>query len=109
MADDQKKGGFLSDLFAPVGGFGVTFATMFRKVATTEYPEVKRPTAQRFHGRIHEGPRAAGRLAGIRQRRRHPRRHVTHHARAVRQRTRLRPRGAGACEHQNRHHHHPPR
>ena len=51
MADDQKKGGFLSDLFAPVGGFGVTFATMFRKVATTEYPEVKRPTAQRFHGR----------------------------------------------------------
>ena len=51
MADEQKKGGFLSDLFAPVGGFGVTFATMFRKVATTEYPEVKRPTAQRFHGR----------------------------------------------------------
>lgn len=51
MADDKKKAGFLSDLFAPVGGFGVTFATMFRKVATTEYPEVKRPTAQRFHGR----------------------------------------------------------
>ena len=48
---DNNKGGFLSDLFAPVGGFGVTFATMFRKVATTEYPEVKRPTAQRFHGR----------------------------------------------------------
>lgn len=51
MADDQKKSGFFSDIFAPVGGFGVTFATMFRKVATTEYPEVKRPTAQRFHGR----------------------------------------------------------
>ncbi len=50
MADD-KKSGFFSDIFAPVGGFGVTFATMFRKVATTEYPEVKRPTAQRFHGR----------------------------------------------------------
>ena len=33
MADAQKKGGFLSDLFAPVAGFGVTFATMFRKVA----------------------------------------------------------------------------
>ena len=48
---DKNKGGFLSDLFAPVGGFGVTFATMFRKVATTEYPEVKKPTAQRFHGR----------------------------------------------------------
>ncbi|PRY59378.1 NADH dehydrogenase subunit I [Knoellia remsis] len=52
MADDsQKKGGFFSDLFAPVGGFGVTFATMFRKVATVQYPEEKRPTAQRFHGR----------------------------------------------------------
>ena len=35
MADEQKKSGFFSDLFAPVGGFGVTFATMFRKVATT--------------------------------------------------------------------------
>ncbi|CCH80325.1 NADH-quinone oxidoreductase subunit I [Nostocoides japonicum T1-X7] len=48
---DEKKGGFLSDLFAPVGGFGVTFATMFRKVATEEYPEHKRPTQKRFHGR----------------------------------------------------------
>ncbi len=48
---DEKKGGFISDLFAPVGGFGVTFATMFRKVATEEYPEEKRPTAARFHGR----------------------------------------------------------
>ena len=51
MADDQKKAGFLSDLFAPVGGFGVTFATMFRKVVTEEYPEEKRPTQPRFHGR----------------------------------------------------------
>ena len=51
MADAQKKGGFLSDLFAPVAGFGVTFATMFRKVATQEYPEVKWPTQPRFHGR----------------------------------------------------------
>ncbi len=53
MADPKKdaKGGFLSDLFAPVGGFGVTFATMFRKVATQEYPEVKRPTQPRYHGR----------------------------------------------------------
>ncbi|MBP6997167.1 MAG: NADH-quinone oxidoreductase subunit NuoI [Phycicoccus sp.] len=48
---DEKKGGFFSDLFAPVGGFGVTFSTMFRKVATEEYPEEKRPTAARFHGR----------------------------------------------------------
>ena len=51
MADDPKKTGFLSELFAPVGGFGVTFATMFRKLETEEYPEVKRPTQPRFHGR----------------------------------------------------------
>ena len=51
MADDQKKASFLSELFAPVGGFGVTFATMFRKLETEEYPEVKRPTQPRFHGR----------------------------------------------------------
>ncbi|MEO7069219.1 MAG: NADH-quinone oxidoreductase subunit NuoI [Nostocoides sp.] len=51
MAEDPKPGGFFSDLFAPVGGFGVTFATMFRKVCTEEYPEEKRPTQKRFHGR----------------------------------------------------------
>ena len=51
MADEQKKASFLSELFAPVGGFGVTFATMFRKLETEEYPEVKRPTQPRFHGR----------------------------------------------------------
>jgi NADH-quinone oxidoreductase subunit I len=51
VADEQKKGGLLADLFAPVGGFGVTFATMFRKLETEEYPEVKRPTQPRFHGR----------------------------------------------------------
>ena len=47
----RRRRGFLSELFAPVGGFGVTFATMFRKVVTEEYPEVKRPTQPRFHGR----------------------------------------------------------
>jgi len=51
VADDDKQAGFLSELFAPVGGFGVTFATMFRKLETEEYPEQKRPTAPRFHGR----------------------------------------------------------
>ena len=51
MSDEQKKSGFLSDLFAPVAGFGVTFSTMFRKVITEEYPEEKRPTQPRFHGR----------------------------------------------------------
>ena len=32
-------------------GFWVTFAMMFRKVNTVQYPEVKEPTAERFHGR----------------------------------------------------------
>jgi NADH-quinone oxidoreductase subunit I len=35
----------------PVKGFGVTFSTMFKKVDTVEYPEEKKPTAPRFHGR----------------------------------------------------------
>jgi NADH-quinone oxidoreductase subunit I len=47
----EPEGGSWSDLFAPVAGFGVTFATMFRKVATEEYPEKPRPTAPRYHGR----------------------------------------------------------
>ena len=51
MADEQKRASFLSELFAPVAGFGVTFATMFRKLETEEYPEVKRPTQPRYHGR----------------------------------------------------------
>jgi NADH-quinone oxidoreductase subunit I len=34
-----------------VKGFGVTFKTMFHKVDTVEYPEQKKPTAPRFHGR----------------------------------------------------------
>jgi NADH-quinone oxidoreductase chain I len=32
-------------------GFGLTFRTQFRKVNTELYPEVKRPTFPRFHGR----------------------------------------------------------
>jgi NADH-quinone oxidoreductase subunit I len=51
VADEKKKASFLAELFAPVGGFGVTFATMFRKLETEEYPEVKRPTQPRYHGR----------------------------------------------------------
>jgi NADH-quinone oxidoreductase subunit I len=34
-----------------VRGFGVTFATMFRKVNTELYPEEKKQGAPRFHGR----------------------------------------------------------
>ncbi|WP_265445654.1 NADH-quinone oxidoreductase subunit NuoI [Flexivirga meconopsidis] len=50
-APESEQKGFLADLFAPVAGFGVTFGTMFRKVETEEYPEQKRPTQLRFHGR----------------------------------------------------------
>jgi NADH-quinone oxidoreductase subunit I len=43
------------DFLAPVKGFGVTFATMFKKVNTEQYPEQKKgadiPIAPRFHGR----------------------------------------------------------
>src|SRR6266702_4167221 len=39
------------DFLNPVKGFAVTFRQMFRKVDTVEYPEEKRPTAPRFHGR----------------------------------------------------------
>jgi NADH-quinone oxidoreductase subunit I len=39
------------DFLDSVKGFGVTFKTMFQKVDTVEYPEVKKPTAPRFHGR----------------------------------------------------------
>ena len=35
----------------PVAGFGVTFATMFKKANTEYYPYEKKVTAPRFHGR----------------------------------------------------------
>ncbi|MDF4254065.1 MULTISPECIES: NADH-quinone oxidoreductase subunit NuoI [unclassified Streptomyces] len=35
----------------PVAGFGVTFTDMFKKRLTEQYPEYKKPTAPRFHGR----------------------------------------------------------
>ena len=37
--------------WAQLQGFWLTFATMFKKVNTVQYPEVKEPTAERFHGR----------------------------------------------------------
>ena len=40
----------MPDFLNSVKGFGVTFTEMFRKVETVEYPEVKKPTAPRFHG-----------------------------------------------------------
>jgi len=39
------------EFIGSVKGFGVTFKTMFKKVDTVQYPEEKKPTAPRFHGR----------------------------------------------------------
>ncbi len=41
----------MSDLLTQLKGFGVTFGTMFKKVVTEQYPEEKKPTEPRFHGR----------------------------------------------------------
>jgi NADH-quinone oxidoreductase subunit I len=41
----------MSSIFDPLKGFGVTFGTMFKKVTTEQYPEEKKITAPRFHGR----------------------------------------------------------
>lgn len=48
MADSTSPA---ADLLAPVKGFGLTFKTMFKKVNTEQYPEEKKVTAPRFHGR----------------------------------------------------------
>jgi NADH-quinone oxidoreductase chain I len=41
----------VSDLKVPGKGFAVTFRTMFKKVTTEQYPDEKKPTAPRYHGR----------------------------------------------------------
>ena len=41
----------MPELPQAVRGFGVTFTTMFKKVVTEQYPDVKTPTKPRFHGR----------------------------------------------------------
>jgi NADH-quinone oxidoreductase subunit I len=41
----------VASFLAPAGGFGATFANIFRKVRTEEYPEQKVPTQPRYHGR----------------------------------------------------------
>ncbi|MEO9329116.1 NADH-quinone oxidoreductase subunit NuoI [Gordonia aurantiaca] len=41
----------MPDFLKPVSGFRVTFGGMFKPPITEEYPEVKRPTAPRYHGR----------------------------------------------------------
>ncbi len=49
FAQIEQKGP--KGLFTQMQGFWVTFATMFKKVNPVNYPEVKEPTAPRFHGR----------------------------------------------------------
>jgi NADH-quinone oxidoreductase subunit I len=46
-AGDKKESGFFKQLL----GFWITIITQFKKVTTVQYPEVKEPTAERFHGR----------------------------------------------------------
>ena len=41
----------MPELPQAVRGFGVTFTTMFKKVVTEQYPEDKKPTKPRYHGR----------------------------------------------------------
>ena len=41
----------MSEMKIPGKGFAVTFRTMFKKVVTEEYPEVRTPPAPRYHGR----------------------------------------------------------
>ncbi len=41
----------MASLFDPVKGFGVTFGAMFKDKTTEEYPEVRKVTAPRYHGR----------------------------------------------------------
>ncbi len=41
----------MASLLEKAAGFGVTFRTMFRKPVTEQYPDEKRPTMPRWHGR----------------------------------------------------------
>ncbi len=45
------SGSWLSDLFAPIAGFGVTFHTMFTQMVTEQYPREKVAPQPRYHGR----------------------------------------------------------
>ncbi len=47
LAEEQQS----ARLRDKVAGFGVTFTTMFTRVVTVNYPDVKEPTQPRFHGR----------------------------------------------------------
>ncbi|MDR2279306.1 MULTISPECIES: NADH-quinone oxidoreductase subunit NuoI [Gordonia] len=41
----------MSDGLKPIAGFGGTFSSMFRKPVTEQYPEERRPSLPRTHGR----------------------------------------------------------
>jgi NADH-quinone oxidoreductase subunit I len=51
MGPEQTSKGWLSDLLAPIAGFGVTFSTMFTRTVTEQYPREKVPPQPRYHGR----------------------------------------------------------
>ncbi len=46
---EPKKG--IGEVLAPVAGFGVTFASMFKPTVTEQYPFEKVPPKPRYHGR----------------------------------------------------------
>jgi NADH-quinone oxidoreductase subunit I len=48
---EQPRDGQAARIRDKMAGFGVTFTTMFTRVVTEEYPEVKVPTQPRYHGR----------------------------------------------------------
>ena len=47
----RERGAVVTDERRFFRGFGVTFGQMFKKVTTEQYPEDKRPTQPRYHGR----------------------------------------------------------
>ena len=47
----RRGAGSCSELLAPVGGFGVTFATMFRRSSPRSTPRRSVRPQPRFHGR----------------------------------------------------------
>jgi NADH-quinone oxidoreductase subunit I len=48
---EDRRSNPIKETLAPVAGFGVTLGTMFKKTVTEQYPEDKRPTEPRYHGR----------------------------------------------------------
>jgi NADH-quinone oxidoreductase subunit I len=50
-APGESRSNPVKETLAPVAGFGVTFRTMLTKTVTEQYPEDKRPTEPRYHGR----------------------------------------------------------